>query len=176
MDTKEILQVVDVVSNEKGVEKSVIFEAIEAALASATRKRYGDDIEVRVAIDRATGSYDTFRRLKVFADDSTELENPEAELRLEDGLDVTPDAEVGALSGPQVRDVPPFVKDTPTGRSIAARDAIECRRLAGAIGANDGDDAALLDGQRHAIQRLRVAIEYVEVLDREHQPSASAPR
>jgi len=44
--SKEILLVVDAVSNEKGVEKNVIFEAIEAALASATRKRYGDDIEV----------------------------------------------------------------------------------------------------------------------------------
>ncbi len=53
--SKEILMVVDAVSNEKGVEKNVIFEAIEAALASATRKRYGDDIEVRVAIDRASG-------------------------------------------------------------------------------------------------------------------------
>ena len=87
--------VVDAVSNEKGVEKSVIFEAIEAALASATRKRYGDDIEVRVAIDRATGDYDTFRRWKVFADDSTELEEPARELRLEDAHDIDPDAEIG---------------------------------------------------------------------------------
>jgi transcription termination/antitermination protein NusA len=92
--SKEILLVVDAVSNEKGVEKSVIFEAIEAALASATRKRYGDDIEVRVAIDRTTGDYDTFRRWKVFADDSTELEEPARELRLEDALDVDPKAEI----------------------------------------------------------------------------------
>jgi N utilization substance protein A len=57
--SKEILMVVDAVSNEKGVEKSVIFEAMEAALASATKKRHGEDIEVRVAIDRETGEYDT---------------------------------------------------------------------------------------------------------------------
>ena len=63
--SKEILLVVDAVSNEKGVEKAVIFEAIEAALASATRKRYGEDIDVRVAINRATGSYDTFQRWNV---------------------------------------------------------------------------------------------------------------
>jgi len=50
---------------------------------------------VRVAINRKTGDYETFRRWKVFADDSTELENPEAELRLEDGLDVSKDAEPG---------------------------------------------------------------------------------
>ena len=49
---KEILNVVDVVSNEKGVEKEIIFEALEAALASATRKRHGDVIDVGVSIER----------------------------------------------------------------------------------------------------------------------------
>ena len=85
---KEILLVADAVSNEKGVDKDIIFEAIEAALASATRKRYGEDIDVRVAIDRKTGDYETFRRWKVFADDSTELEFPERELRLDDASHV----------------------------------------------------------------------------------------
>jgi N utilization substance protein A len=92
---KEILLVVDAVSNEKGVEKSVIFEAIEAALASATRKRHGEDIDVRITIDRESGEYVTFRRWKVFADDSTELEEPARELRFEDALDVDPNAKVG---------------------------------------------------------------------------------
>jgi N utilization substance protein A len=92
---KEILLVVDAVSNEKGVEKEIIFDALEAALASATRKKYGEDIDVRVAINRKTGDYDTFRRWKVFADDSTELEVPEKELRLDDAVDVTADAEIG---------------------------------------------------------------------------------
>jgi len=92
---KEILMVVDAVSNEKGVDKEIIFEAIEAALASATRKRHGEDIEVRVAIDRETGDYETFRRWKVFADDSTELEVPERELRLDDALDIDSAAEPG---------------------------------------------------------------------------------
>src|SRR5579885_3060770 len=54
---KEILTVVEVVSNEKGVAKEVIFEALEAALASATKKRYHEDIEVRVAIDRKSGEF-----------------------------------------------------------------------------------------------------------------------
>ena len=93
--SKEILMVVDAVSNEKGVEKEIIFEAIEAALASATRRRHGEDIEVRVAIDRATGDYDTFRRWLVFEDDSTELEVPDRELRLEDALDIDPNAKPG---------------------------------------------------------------------------------
>ncbi len=92
---KEILMVVDAVSNEKGVDKEIIFEALEAALASATRKRHGDGLDARVSINRKTGDYDTFRRWKVFADDSTELENPDCELRLEDAVDISKTAEVG---------------------------------------------------------------------------------
>ena len=63
--SREILNVVEAVSNEKGVPAEIIFEAIEAALASATRKRHGDDIDVRVSIDRDTGDYETFRRWEV---------------------------------------------------------------------------------------------------------------
>ena len=91
--SKEILMVVDAVSNEKGVEKEIIFEAIEAALASATRRKHGEDIDVRVAIDRETGDYDTFRRWKVFEDESTELEFPDRELRMIDAVDVDENAE-----------------------------------------------------------------------------------
>ena len=68
--TREILAVVDAVSNEKGVAKEIIFEALEAALASATRKRHPDEVDVRVAIDRETGEYDTFRRWEVVDDDA----------------------------------------------------------------------------------------------------------
>jgi transcription termination/antitermination protein NusA len=93
--SKEILMVVDAVSNEKGVEKDIIFEAIEAALASATRRKHGEDIDVRVAIDRETGDYDTFRRWTVFEDESTELEFPDRELRMIDAVDVDENAEPG---------------------------------------------------------------------------------
>ncbi len=92
---KEILLVVDAVSNEKGVEKDIIFEAIEAALASATRRKHGEDIDVRVAIDREEGTYDTFQRWLVFEDESTELEFPDRELRMIDAVDVDPAAEPG---------------------------------------------------------------------------------
>src|SRR5204863_52336 len=87
--------VVDAVSNEKGVDKEVIFEALEAALASATRKKHGEEWDARVSIDRKSGDYDTFRRWKVFADDSKELEVPEHELRLEDAVELDPQAQVG---------------------------------------------------------------------------------
>jgi N utilization substance protein A len=80
---KEILLVVDAVSNEKGVDKEIIFEAIEAALASATRKKNGGEIEVRVAIDRESGDYDTYRRWLVVDDAETPvLENPITEITL----------------------------------------------------------------------------------------------
>ncbi|MEP7246156.1 MAG: transcription termination factor NusA [Gammaproteobacteria bacterium] len=94
---KEILMVVDAVSNEKGVDKEVIFEALEAALASATRKKHGEELDVRVAIDRKTGDYDTFRRWKVFSDDSTELEVPERELRMDDARDIDSAIEPGGF-------------------------------------------------------------------------------
>ena len=78
---KEILMVVEAVSNEKGVDEGIIFEAIELALASATRKRGGEEIDVRVAINRETGEYDSFRQWLVFADESAELDFPDRELR-----------------------------------------------------------------------------------------------
>ena len=65
MENKEILLVADTVSNEKGVDREIIFEAIEAALATATRKKAQKDIGVRVDIDRKTGHYDTYRTWEV---------------------------------------------------------------------------------------------------------------
>ncbi len=75
---KDILLVVDAVSNEKGVEQEIIFEAIEAALATATKKRYGGDVDIRVDIDRASGDYNTYRRWCVVGDE--EVEAPEREI------------------------------------------------------------------------------------------------
>lgn len=79
----EILMVVDAVSREKNVEREVIFEALEAALATASRKRHAGDIDVRVSIERKTGEYSTFRRWEVLPDD-VELEFPDRQMRLED--------------------------------------------------------------------------------------------
>ncbi|HEY7884091.1 MAG TPA: transcription termination factor NusA [Cellvibrionaceae bacterium] len=66
---KEILLVADAVSHEKGVEKDVIFEAIESALAMATKKRFDEDSTIEVRIDRLTGDYETHRSWTVVADD-----------------------------------------------------------------------------------------------------------
>lgn len=91
---KEILLVVEALSNEKGVTKDVIFEAIEAALAMATKKRYRDDIAVRVAIDRATGDYESFRYWTVI-DDAEEIEYPDQQLTLTEAREQKSDIEVG---------------------------------------------------------------------------------
>ncbi|NQZ20569.1 MAG: transcription termination/antitermination protein NusA [Colwellia sp.] len=79
--SKEILLVVDAVSNEKALPRESIFEAMETALETATKKKYEGDIIVRVAIDRSNGEFDTFRRWLVVADDAV-AENPFAEMTL----------------------------------------------------------------------------------------------
>ncbi len=90
---KEILLVVDVVSNEKGVDKGIIFEAIEAALATATRKRHAGDIDVRVEIDRETGDYKTFRRWEVVEDDAIEF--PQRQFTISAAREDDPDIQLG---------------------------------------------------------------------------------
>jgi len=104
--SKEILMAVDAVSNEKGVDREIIFDALEAALASATRKKYGEEMDVRVAINRKTGAYDTYRRWKVFPDDSSELEFVERELRLDDARDLDKDVQPGGYVEQPIESVP----------------------------------------------------------------------
>jgi N utilization substance protein A len=94
---KEILMVVDVVCNEKGVAKDIIFEAIELALASATKKRNREDIESRVSIDRETGDYETFRCWEVVDDEPESLEAPTRQVALKHATEKYPDIEIGGF-------------------------------------------------------------------------------
>ena len=95
---KNILLVVDAVSNEKGVDTDIIFDALEAALASATRKKHNDEWDVRVAIDRSTGAYETFRRWTVLADDDEEnFESEARQLRLSEAQQKDPSLEVDSV-------------------------------------------------------------------------------
>ena len=126
--SKEILSVVEVVSAEKGVAEEIIFEAIEAALASATRKRHPEDLDVRVSIDRETGDYETFRRWEIVDDASVVFTQEEAEAALEKLLaevappedDGTVEEDAEAVAGPSVFD---------PNRQILYSDA--CERLPG---------------------------------------------
>ncbi|WP_067651523.1 transcription termination factor NusA [Dokdonella koreensis] len=100
--SKELLLVVDAVANEKGVPMEVIFEAMEAALASAAKKRYPDqDVAVRVSIDKETGDYETFRRWEVVADDVV-MESPDRQIRLMDAEDEKPGSVVGDFVEEQI--------------------------------------------------------------------------
>jgi len=101
---KDILYVADAVSNEKGIDKEVIFGAIEAALASATRKKSGKEIEVRVDIDRETGDYDTFRRWLVISSEEP-MENPLSEITIEAAQVDEPEIELGGYVEDQIDSV-----------------------------------------------------------------------
>jgi transcription termination/antitermination protein NusA len=107
---KEILLVVDAVSNEKGVDKNIIFEAIEAALASATKKRALAEIDARVKIDRKTGDYETFRRWEVIPDVDEEgnpfpMEFPARQTTLAAAREENPDIQVGDFVEEQIESV-----------------------------------------------------------------------
>jgi N utilization substance protein A len=102
--SKEILQVVDTVSNEKGVDKGIIFEAVETALATATRKRFpNDDVDIRVVINRKDGSYETFRRWLVVADEDFEL--PGQHLTLEEGREFDPKLNIGDIFDEKIESI-----------------------------------------------------------------------
>ena len=101
--SKEILLVVDAVSHEKGVSKEIIFGAIEAALATATKKRHLGDVDIRVDIDRKTGDYKTFRRWEVVEDDSMEF--PERQTTISAAREEDPDIQVGDYTEEEVESV-----------------------------------------------------------------------
>lgn len=119
MENKEILLVADTVSNEKGVDREIIFEAIEAALASATRKKHQKEIGVRVEIDRKTGHYDTYRTwevvepaenggldepLKQITQEAAQIDDPEIQLGefIEEQIDSVEFGRIAAQTAKQV--------------------------------------------------------------------------
>lgn len=101
--TKEILLVAEAVSNEKGVPESIIFEAIELALATATKKRYDEDADIEVTIDRTTGDYVTIRRWLVVPDDEMALLG--TQFTTEEGLEVSPDLKPGDIHEESVENI-----------------------------------------------------------------------
>ena len=103
--SKEILYVVDAVSNEKNLEAEDIFEAVEIAIATATRKRYGAEQDFRVDIDRETGNYDTFRRWQIMDDEDPEFESPERHILFSYAEDRKLDLEIGAFLEEKVESI-----------------------------------------------------------------------
>ncbi|GCL61831.1 transcription termination factor NusA [Pseudaquabacterium pictum] len=102
---REMLMLVDAISREKSVDRDVVFGAVEAALAQATKKLHGGEVDMRVAVDRDTGDYETFRRWLVVPDEAG-LQNPDAEEMLSDALDRIAEIEVGDYIEEPVASVP----------------------------------------------------------------------
>ncbi|MEG0008537.1 transcription termination factor NusA [Aeromonas lusitana] len=124
---KEILLVVDAVSNEKAVPREKIFQALETALATATKKKYEGEIEVRVEIDRKTGDYDTYRRWVVIADQAA-MENPYAEITLEAAQIEQPDIQLGDYVEDQIDSVTFDRITTQTAKQVIVQKVREAER------------------------------------------------
>ncbi len=90
---KEILLLVDVLAREKNVDKEIVFGALELALASASKKKFNEDVEIRAAVDRETGEFTFFRRWAVVPD--VEIETPSREYKLHEAVEEKPDSKVG---------------------------------------------------------------------------------
>lgn len=92
--SREVLLLVDALAREKNVDKEIVFGALEAALASATKKRFGDEeADVRVSIDRNTGEYTSYRCWEVMDDES--FETPELHIKLEEAQKIDPNYQIG---------------------------------------------------------------------------------
>ena len=102
---REMLMLVDAISREKNVERDLVFGAVEAALAQATKKLYAGDVDIRVVVDRDSGNYETFRRWLVVPDDAG-LQNPDAEEMLMDARERIADVEEGEYIEESVESVP----------------------------------------------------------------------
>jgi N utilization substance protein A len=102
---REMLMLIDAISREKNVERDVVLGAVELALASATKKLYKGDVDIRVAMNPDDGSYETFRRWLVVPDEAG-LQNPDAEDLLTDARDELADIEEGDFIEKPVESVP----------------------------------------------------------------------
>src|SRR3990167_8994866 len=90
---RELLMLVDAISREKSVDREVVFGAVEAALASASKKLHGGEVDMRVSVDRESGEYETFRRWHVVPDEAG-LQLPDSEILHFEALEQIPDIEV----------------------------------------------------------------------------------
>ena len=124
---KEILLVAEAVSNEKQVPREKIFEALEFAIASATKKKNEGEIEVRVSINRETGDFDTFRRWLVIPDDQ-EQENPFAELTLSAAQIDESEIEVGDYVEEQIESIAFDRITTQTAKQVIVQKVREAER------------------------------------------------
>ncbi|MFT4046061.1 MAG: transcription termination factor NusA [Solimonas sp.] len=155
---KNILLMVDVVSNEKGVEKELIFQALEAALASAAKEQYGDESELRVAIDRETGEYETFRRWTVLEDDSEDFEFPERQIKLSYAHKEKADTQAGDVIERSVASVDFGRIGAQKAKQVIVQKVREAER-AQIVAAYQGRVGELISGQVKRLERGSVIVD-----------------
>lgn len=126
--TKEILMVAEAVSNEKAVPREKIFEALESALAHATKKKYDGDIEVRINIDRNTGEFETFRRWLIVDDTDAGLENPYREISLSAAQYENPELQVGDYTEEKIDSIEFDRITTQTAKQVIVQKVREAER------------------------------------------------
>ena len=126
--SKEILLVVDAVSNEKALPRENIFEAMETALETATKKKYEGDIVVRVSIDRKSGDFDTFRRWLVVDESVEPMENPFAEISLAAAQYENPEITVGDYVEEQIESIKFDRVTTQTAKQVIVQKIREAER------------------------------------------------
>jgi N utilization substance protein A len=102
--SREVLMLADALAREKNVERDIVFEALEMALASASKKRFNEDVDIRVAIDRDTGEYETYRRWLVVPDEAG-LQEPDKEILSFEAKEQISDIEIGDFIEEQVESV-----------------------------------------------------------------------
>jgi N utilization substance protein A len=102
--SREVLMLADALAREKNVERDIVFEALEMALASASKKRFDEDVDIRVAIDRNTGEYETYRRWLVVPDEAG-LQEPDKEILSFEAKEQIADIEIGDYIEEQVESV-----------------------------------------------------------------------
>mgnify|MGYP002631335421 FL=1 len=162
MDNKEILLVADTVSNEKGVDREVIFEAIEAALASATRKKHQKEIGVRVDIDRKTGHYDTFRQWEVVLPaENGGLDEPLKQITLEAAQMDNPDIQLGEFIEEQIDSVEFGRIAAQTAKQVIVQKVREAERRK-VIEAYKDREGSLVMGQVKRVERGNVYVDLGE--------------
>ncbi|MEW6562034.1 MAG: transcription termination factor NusA [Pseudomonadota bacterium] len=101
--SREVLLLVDALAREKNVDKEIVFGALESALASATKKRFEGEADVRVSIDRNTGEYESFRRWQVMDDET--FETPELHIKLEEAQKMQPAIQMGEFVEEQLESI-----------------------------------------------------------------------
>ncbi|MDO8954086.1 MAG: transcription termination factor NusA [Gammaproteobacteria bacterium] len=172
--SKELLLVVEAVSNEKGVDRDVIFEAMESALAIATRKKSGLDIDTRVEIDRKTGEYHTVKRWTV-VQDADAIVNPDAEITLAEAQEEDTSLSVGDIMEEEMPSIEFGRIAAQTAKQVIVQKVREAEREK-VIAEYESRIGTLINGTVKRVTRDFIAVDLGENAEGSIPRSESIPR